>query len=400
MAQQRGHTEGGVDVIDSSESRLAGVRWLRLAGGREAVFRRLGELARDEVQAVQQAMPERAALRAWAGTAQGGTTIGRLRVAAQRHHREVLAELFAMAEGAGVDADDLLLANLRGDIGVPDGTGCTDLAVRGARSLVAHNEDGAPALERAFMFVTLRLEDEPAVTTQWYPGFIPANAHVVTEAGLAWGINHLQVQHPADAPGRHFVARRVQRATDLDDAVRTLGDLPSAGGFAYTLGECGSGRVAVVETAAGRVDVRDLGGPDDEPADEGVQWHTNHLRRLPTFLDTGSSPGDGTQGSGQPPVEATNEATDSLGQRAESERRGAWLEEHVAGVAGELVTPAWLAGVLGERGLPHGVRRCAADGDPLMTLMTTVVDLDRRTVLLRGTTGASEELSVADYLAT
>ncbi|MDT7804486.1 MAG: hypothetical protein QOI78_7919 [Actinomycetota bacterium] len=37
-----------------------------------------------------------------------------------------------MAAGAGVPFDDLLLANLRGDLGSGDGTGCTDLAWVGA----------------------------------------------------------------------------------------------------------------------------------------------------------------------------------------------------------------------------------------------------------------------------
>jgi hypothetical protein len=43
-----------------------------------------------------------------------------------------------------VQFDDLVLLNLRGDLGLVDGgIGCSDLGWRGERSVVAHNEDGA-----------------------------------------------------------------------------------------------------------------------------------------------------------------------------------------------------------------------------------------------------------------
>lgn len=358
-----------------SESRLVGLRWLRLTGRRTEVFQRLGQLAAEEIHGVREAMPERKGLRAWAASEQGRPVVERLREASTSQYSEVAAELAALAQGAGADYDDLLLANLRGDVGVPDLTGCTDLVVRGKRTLVAHNEDGAPALDGAFMFVTLAIDDEPAVTVQWYPGFLPCNAHVVTSSGLAWGINHVQVQRPADAAGRHFVARYVQRAKDLDEALDILGRHRSAGGFTYNLGEVGTGRVAVVETAAGQAHCFE---PDP---DDSVHWHTNHLRRLPTELDLSV-----VQGA----------ATDALGLRDESEARGRWLDAHLP--SAEPPSVEWAMEVLATRGLPDGVRRFAAGGDPLMTLVSTVVDLEDQRITLRSATGEQEQLSLDDYL--
>ncbi|MGW0710723.1 hypothetical protein ACWD4G_33010 [Streptomyces sp. NPDC002643] len=52
-------------------------------------------------------------------------------------------------------------ANLRGDLGTDDGTGCTDLGWRRSRSYVAHNKDGAPALEGRLMLLTLLIDATP-----------------------------------------------------------------------------------------------------------------------------------------------------------------------------------------------------------------------------------------------
>ncbi|MER6421050.1 C45 family autoproteolytic acyltransferase/hydolase [Streptomyces sp. NPDC001137] len=210
------------------EQELAGLRWLVVSGERTEVFRALGRAAPAEVHAVQDALPERSALRRWAATERGRRRVGRLLDATHAACGRQLAELRALAAGAGADFHDLLLANLRGDLGVDDGTGCTDLGSRRTRSYVAHNEDGAPALDGRLLLTLLVDEDVP-VTVQWYPGFLPANTFTATGHGLVWGINHVQATRPADAPGRHFVARALQQAPTLDSAVDHLRTRPCTG---------------------------------------------------------------------------------------------------------------------------------------------------------------------------
>lgn len=250
---------------------LDGLRWTGLRGPRTEVFRALGEAYRTEIGEAVQALPEWPELDRYARTDTGLVRLSRLSALTSTRHPQEYADLRAMAEGAGLPERTLLLVNLRGDLPPPNtSAGCSDLALRGR--VFAHNEDGGAALTGRLVLLTLACDGEPPVAALWYPGFLPSNAFAVTGHGLVFGLDHLPVADPALAPGRHFVARAAHRARDLDEAVRLLTELPSAGGFAYNLAELGSGRIAHVEAAAGASAVAE--------ADNGLLWHTNHLRHL------------------------------------------------------------------------------------------------------------------------
>jgi len=171
----------------------------------------------------------------------------------------------------------LALLNLRGDLGLVDGgIGCSDLARRRERSVIAHNEDGAPEDVGRCGLLTLASGERPPVTVFWYPGFLPANAFAVTGDGLVCTIDHLPVASPGSGAGRHFVGRGLQRSVrTVDEAVGYLRSHPSAGGFAYTIGDR-AGRVVNVEAAAGRHAVVEAG-----PGPGPLLWHTNHGRYVP-----------------------------------------------------------------------------------------------------------------------
>ena len=363
------------------EQELSGMRWLVVTGPRDEAFHALGQRTRDDIRAVQDAMPERLALRRWASTDRGGGRLEQVMRATERSFGAELGELRALAEGAGVDAEELLLANLRGDLGVDDGTGCSDLAWRRGTSFVAHNEDGAPALDGRLMLLTLALDGLVPVTVQWYPGFLPSNTFTATGHGLVWGINHMQVLRPAaSGAGRHFVARAVQQAATLDDAVNFLRTNPSAGGFCYTFGELSAGRVAVVEAAAGSVAVVEAEGAP-------LHWHTNHVRHLPDPPDVAAASAEVPVGGGA--------AVGNLGQYDESVARGRVLE----GLCMPEAEPSaeWFLKVLTGAPLPHGVYRSAAGSDPLMTLCTAVADLNADLITVRGRSGAPAVLRLSDY---
>ncbi|MDJ0361926.1 C45 family peptidase [Rhodococcus sp. H29-C3] len=362
--------------VNIREQSVAGLRWLVVSGEREAAFRALGEHTRENIVAVQNSMPEREDLRRFTTTGGGRHTLAAVVEATAREYPEQVAELRALAEGAGVDYQSILLANLRGDVGVDDGTGCTDMAWHRKSSFVAHNEDGAPALLGHFMLLTLEIDGQQPVTAQWYPGFSPANAFVANAAGLIWGINHIQVAEPIYAPGRHFIARALQQCTSFEGAIDYLRTHPSAGGFAYTIGESGTGRSATVETVAGRVAVRSA--TEESP----LQWHTNHVRFLPCPPDMPTASGDGA-------------ATGKLGQYSESMARGKVLE----GLSTPAAEPdaAWFQTILSSEPVPCGVHRTAAGNDPLMTLCTTVADLTRERLHIRGADGATAEIALPAF---
>lgn len=328
--------------VSLDEHRLGGLRWIVVRGPDRAAFRALGKHMRDEMAALIETWGLVGTLRRHVSSPPGRERLASVRQASERDYPEAWAELAAFAEGAGVSFDDLALMNFRGDLGlVAGGIGCSDLAWCRERALIGHNEDGAPENIGRCALLTLALDGLPVLTAFWYPGFLPANAFTVTADGLVWTMDHLPVASPGDGAGRHFVGRGLQRsARTLDAAVDYLRIHPSAGGFAYTIGDQ-TGRIANVEAFAGRHAVVEAG------AESGpLLWHTNHGRYLP-----GAEPSSG----------------------GNSVARGQTLS--ALAVPEQDPDPAWFLSVLAGAPLPAGVHRDHQDGDPSVTLCTIVADL-------------------------
>jgi len=328
--------------VSLAEHRLGGLRWIVLNGPDREAFGALGEHVRGELAALAAAWPALPRLRRHVSGSPGRDVLAAVRRATAENFAAEWAELAAFADGANVQFDDLMLLNLRGDLGLADGgIGCSDLGWRRERSVIAHNEDGALEDVGRCALLTMTGTGRPPVTAFWYPGFLPANAFALTGDGLIWTVDHLPVASPGLGAGRHFVGRGLQRtARTVDDAVGYLRSQPSAGGFAYTIGDR-AGRVVSVEAAAGRHAVMEAG-----PGRVPLLWHTNHGRYL-----SGAEPeAHGTSA-------ARGETLDALGVPA-----------------GE-PDPSWFLDVLTSPP-PGGVRSDPGpDGRGLTTLCTLVADL-------------------------
>src|SRR4029077_4427884 len=195
-------------IVSVAEHRLGGLRWIVLNGPDREAFGALGEHVRQELAALAQAWPALPRLRRHVAGPPGRDLLAAVRAATEEAFPAEWAELTAFAAGAAVPLDDLVLLNLRGDLGlVDDGIGCSDLGWRRERSVVAHNEDGA--LEDVGRCALLPMTGTgrltaaapcarppmpepapPAVTAFWYPGFVPANAFALTGDGLSWTVDH------------------------------------------------------------------------------------------------------------------------------------------------------------------------------------------------------------------
>lgn len=364
-------------AVRLEENTLAGLRWLRVAGPRDQVFRALGEAAGDDIRALTSDLPEVEALVKL--RARGGLASAVLDALLERNrtcHPHEFAEIVDLAAGAGVPAERLLLLNVRGDVGCTDDLGCSTLLWSGGGSFLAHNEDGDPAARDRFTFLTLHVDDEVSRTIQWYPGLLPANTFVVNAHGLAWGIDHLAVHRPAAAPGRQFVSRALQGAASVTEAVDYLTHHPTAGGYAYNFADVNNRRLLAVEAAAGRIEVRSVA------AEDGLVWHTNHFRYL---HPSGSDHPEG------PSAEIPEVRT----RRVETMRRGTVLEA-LAPPPRE-ATGQWFLQTLADTAVPDGVFRNAVDGDPLMTHCTSVVDVERAEITLATRESAPVTLPLADY---
>ena len=328
--------------VSLHEHRLGGLRWIVLTGPDREAFSALGEYVRAGLAAPSEAWPALPRLRRHVSDPPGRDHLATVRQTTAESFPAEWAELAAFADGAGVSFDDLALLNLRGDLGLVDGgIGCSDLGWRRERSVVAHNEDGAPEDVGRCALLTMTGTGRPSVTAFWYPGFVPANAFALTGDGLIWTVDHLPVASPGPGAGRHFVGRGLQRtARTVDDAVGYLRSRPSAGGFSYTIGDR-AGRVVSVEAAAGRHAVAEAG-----PGRGPLLWHTNHGRYL-----SGAEPeADGTSA-------ARGQTLGALAAPAEDP------------------DPSWFLGVLTSPP-PGGVRSDPGPGGRgLTTLCTLVADL-------------------------
>jgi Acyl-coenzyme A:6-aminopenicillanic acid acyl-transferase len=327
--------------VSLDEHTLGGLRWIVLRGPDPEAFRALGEHTRDEMAAITGAWPLFGRLREHVSRPPGRDRLDAVREASVLRFPEAWAELAAFAEGAAVPFDDLALLNFRGDLGtVAGGIGCSDLAWRRERSVIAHNEDGAAENVGQCALLTLALDGLPAVTAFWYPGFLPANAFTVTGDGLVWTIDHLPVASPGAGAGRHFVGRGVQQsATTLDQVIDSLQTNPSAGGFAYTIGDR-TGRIVSVEAAAGRYAAVEV-GPESGP----LLWHTNHGRYVAG-------------------CDASPSGTSTL--------RGELLD--ALAIPAEDPDPAWFLRILAEAP-PNGVRADPGPSSSGATLCTFIADL-------------------------
>jgi hypothetical protein len=339
--------------VSLDEHRLGGLRWIVLNGPDPEAFGALGEHVRGELAALAEAWPALPRLRRHTSGPPGRDLLAAVRQATEKAFPAEWAELTAFAAGAAVPFDDLVLLNLRGDLGPVDGgIGCSDLGWRRERSVVAHNEDGALEDVGRCALLTRTGNDGPPVTAFWYPGFVPANAFAVTGNGLVWTVDHLPVTAPGPGAGRHFTGRGLQRAArTIDGAVSYLRAHPSAGGFAYTIGDR-AGRVVSVEAAAGRVAAVEAG-----PGRGPLLWHTNHGRYL---------------SGAEPEAHGTSAA------------RGQTLD--ALGVPATDPGPTWFLDVLTSPP-PGGVRSDPGpDGRGLVTLCTLVADLTagRAVIAARG----------------
>jgi hypothetical protein len=327
---------------------VSGLEWTVLRGTREDVMRALGREHAEAIRAWRDLDGG-----AWARQITRATGVAADRfeavVASSRALLPVEAEeIDLIAEGAGLPAQDLWAINLRGDLG-RDGIGCSDVCAvpTGDGVVMGHNEDGNGEIRGLVRLVTLEIEGDPTVTVVWYPGMLPANSFVTTQAGLSFGCDHVPVSLALlSGAGRHLVARHAQRQANGDAARDALRCIPCAGGFAFDVADGPGNRGDVIENAAGHVQTSSAGG-----AQEPLR-HTNHV----TLVD----------GS----LEALSVEPEDL---EESRARAAALERHAPriGTAADALAALRAPGVLNT-------------SDGLHTFVTVVVDTAADRIVVQG----------------
>lgn len=182
----------------------------------------------------------------------------------------VYQELLGIADGAEQPLDEILLWNARGDLihCVPEG--CTSIGVtQPALTLVAHNEDGDPALKPHVFILEAELTTDAANFTSFvYPASLPGHSFAINQYGLAFSVNNIRLtEHQVGLP-RMVTARLLLESKNHPAFIRQLEDQQRSGAFHYTVADMQNRRAFSVEAPFHAVSAL---------AAETVRVHANHL---------------------------------------------------------------------------------------------------------------------------
>jgi isopenicillin-N N-acyltransferase-like protein len=174
---------------------------------------------------------------------------------AREHLPQYVDELDGIAEGAGVEFDDLLVLNCMEAI-TSDALhlGCTSIAVSAERSknghvLVGHNEDWLPDDEENVLLIHAKPDDEPAFMSITYGGLLPNVGF--NAAGIAQCCDTV---YPTDARlgiPRLFVSRAVLAQAQISTAIRAAIVRQRAAGYNHLIAEK-HGELYSIEVSAQR----------------------------------------------------------------------------------------------------------------------------------------------------
>jgi len=194
---------------------------------------------------------------------------------------QLLPEMEGIAEGAGVDAEDVLALNVRTEVmygmdprpatGVRECTviGAAAQVTAGEGALIAQNWDWKPAARETCVLLAMRPAGRPGFVTFVEAGLLAKCG--LNEAGIGLATNALTSSLDRGAPGvpYHAILRRVLTSSTHDEAVAEIAGRVRASSANFLIG-AGTGQVTDLEAGPG--------GPDTVwRIDGGVVCHTNHF---------------------------------------------------------------------------------------------------------------------------
>jgi isopenicillin-N N-acyltransferase like protein len=186
--------------------------------------------------------------------------------AAQETFPHLVEELQGMADGSGLDFQDLFFLNsLEEALDLKPPQACTAVAVSSAEGVwLGHNEDWYSEDAGSVIALYARPRGKPAFISITAAPFLSAVG--VNEAGLAQGVNSLTSTDCRVGVPRVFSSRAVLEAATIDQARAAAAPANRAGGYNHLLAHAG-GEIGSLETTACEAHYT---------AAEKVIYHTNH----------------------------------------------------------------------------------------------------------------------------
>jgi isopenicillin-N N-acyltransferase-like protein len=188
---------------------------------------------------------------------------------------DLVEEMDGIAEGAGLDFDLVLLANVRGETARAGwtGDGCSALAVgpeatADGHTIVAQNMDGDPEMDPLGIVLHVEPDDGPPAIMMAYAGLVGYHG---MGRGIAQAATALSTGSWRSGLPQYLFKRRLLEQESVEDALRLIRSTRFCSAGGYVLGDR-AGRVTAVELAPRADGVRASDG------DGGAVAHTNHFR--------------------------------------------------------------------------------------------------------------------------
>jgi isopenicillin-N N-acyltransferase-like protein len=220
--------------------------------------------------------------------------LGAYREAAEAAFPGFVAEIEAMASGAGAEFWELFAANAWEELepslspapAHAPAERCTGFVVTeaGGGTILGHNEQWYVGDAGCAAVVVARPDDGPAFVSPTVASFLPAVG--LNASGMAQSVMSLSARDDRVGIPRALVSRSALQASGRDDAVRRATPEGRAGGYAHLFAGA-DGDPFVVETSATGHAVLDAADTPDAP-----RCHTNH------YLDPGLAEREGNTSPG------------------------------------------------------------------------------------------------------
>nr|WP_298410981.1 C45 family peptidase [uncultured Halomonas sp.] len=187
--------------------------------------------------------------------------------AIKRCFPEILEEVHGIAEGAGVDFDDILTLNCRSEISLTQASGgCSAFSLNQDGQWLAQNWDWRADQQRNVVVLKIELDDHVPLISIGEAGMvgkIGMNAH-----GLGVCLNAIRSQTCGEGLPIHFALRKILECADFEAARRVV-DEDRVASPAHFLIASADGQAIGFEVHPGT--------PGELLPQDGKVLHTNHL---------------------------------------------------------------------------------------------------------------------------
>lgn len=190
----------------------------------------------------------------------------------RRRYPKYLEEVRGIAEGAGVDFEDMFFLTADEELVDLWSEHCSSAAVRAAKGLfLIHNEDYPPRYLGRMVVVNASPDDAPSFLSLTYPYMLAGPSCGLNAAGMGFAVDSLNYRVRKRGIPTNFVLRDMYAARSLADVRRAM-DVPSMlMGNAVTAVSVAEGKAIAIEASL-KASVEIAMG------ESGFLPHTNHVR--------------------------------------------------------------------------------------------------------------------------